>query len=70
MSQMMSMPVGSLCLTTRTANLLRAAGLETVGKLTAMTAAKLLTVRKIGRKSLKEIQEQLAQRGMRLRNDN
>lgn len=55
--------------TVRTANCLKAEGIETVDQLIACTAGELLKAPNLGRKSLKEIQDTLALRGLFLKGD-
>ena len=50
--------------TCRTANCLKAEGIETIDQLIAMTGNELLKTPNLGRKSLKEIQDKLAERGL------
>ena len=56
-----------LQLSTRTVTCLRKANVATVGDLTGRTAADLKAIRNFGDASLREVQQQLAERGLALR---
>lgn len=59
-------PVADLELGVRSANCLRDAGIAVLGELIARTEAQLLGLPHLGRRCLREIQEALAARGLRL----
>lgn len=59
--------IDQLEFTVRTANCLKAEGIETVDQLIACTAQELLKAPNLGRKSLKEIEDTLALRGLFLK---
>jgi hypothetical protein len=61
--------VDELELSIRSANCLRAAGIETVGDLAAKSRSDLLTLQHFGRKSLREIVEALDSLGLELRRE-
>jgi DNA-directed RNA polymerase alpha subunit len=61
------LPVEELQLSTRTVTCLRKANVATVGDLTGRTAADLKAIRNFGDASLREVQQQLAERGLALR---
>jgi len=64
---MPSMLVEELELTVRTSNCLREAKIFTIGQLQQWTEDELLRLPNLGRKSLKELIEQLQARGLKLR---
>lgn len=64
--QIKNMPVEDLELSVRTANCLQNLGVRTVGELIMFTEEELLKTKNFGRKSLKEINELLADMGLRI----
>jgi len=64
---LMAEPVTVLALSERPRNCLRRAGIETLGDLTDRTADDLLVITNFGQKPLEEVEEQLYQRGLRLK---
>ena len=67
LGDMPSMLVEELELTVRTSNCLREAKIFTIGQLQQWTEDELLRLPTLGRKSLKEVIEQLQARGLKLR---
>jgi len=67
LGDMPSMLVEELELTVRTSNCLREAKIFTIGQLQQWTEDELLRLPNLGRKSLKELIEQLQARGLKLR---
>jgi DNA-directed RNA polymerase subunit alpha len=67
LGDMPSMLVEELELTVRTSNCLREAKIFTIGQLQQWTEDELLRLPNLGRKSLKEVIEQLQARGLKLR---
>ena len=62
----MQLPLSDFEFSVRTTNVLANAGVHTLGQLAAMTEAQILAVNCSGRKTVNEIKEVLAQRGLRL----
>ena len=67
LGDMPSMLVEELAMTVRTSNCLKEAKIFTIGQLQQWTAEELMRLPNLGRKSLKEVIEQLQQRGLKLR---
>jgi DNA-directed RNA polymerase subunit alpha len=67
LGDMPSMLVEELELTVRTSNCLKEAKIFTIGQLQQWTENELLRLPNLGRKSLKEVIEQLQARGLKLR---
>jgi|APGre2960657404_1045060.scaffolds.fasta_scaffold234915_2 DNA-directed RNA polymerase subunit alpha len=67
LGDMPSMLVEELELTVRTSNCLKEAKIFTIGQLQQWTEDELLRLPNLGRKSLKEVIEQLQARGLKLR---
>jgi hypothetical protein len=65
--KLFSMEVGELLLTVRAANCLRAGGIRTVGDLLKTTRWDLMKLPNLGKKSLLEIEEVLAELNLKLR---
>ena len=59
----LAQPLAELELSTRLAGALRTKGIRTVGELTALSDRDLLRIERLGRKSLTELKEVLAQLG-------
>lgn len=59
--------IDELCLSHRPANCLKTAGINTIKDLVAMKPSQVFSLPRLGRHSLNEIMEQLANRGLRLR---
>ena len=62
-------PIEELELGVRSYNCLKREGIQTVGDLVARTEAELLNVPNLGQKSVDEVQERLAERGLSLRSE-
>jgi len=62
-------PVEKLQFTVRTANCLLAGGIKSVNNLCSTTALELSKLPNLGRKSLKEIREKLAEHNLKLKGD-
>ncbi len=62
----LSLPVDELEFSTRVRNCMGNAGIHTVGKLVQKTERELLKILNFGRRSLKEVREALAERGLSL----
>lgn len=65
--RILSMTIEELDLSVRSYNCLKRAGINTVEELTKKTEADMLKVRNLGKKSLQEVKEKLAQYGLSLR---
>lgn len=63
------MTIEELDLSVRSYNCLKRAGINTVQELTQKTEEDMMKVRNLGRKSLEEVQEKLAELGLSLRSD-
>ena len=61
------MTIEELDLSVRSYNCLKRAGINTVEELTKKTEADMLKVRNLGKKSLQEVKEKLAEYGLALR---
>lgn len=66
-NRIMEMPIEELGLSVRSYNCLKRAGIDTVGELTRKTEDDMMKVRNLGKKSLQEVKEKLAQLGLSLR---
>jgi DNA-directed RNA polymerase subunit alpha len=66
-SRLLEMSIDELDLSVRSYNCLKRAGINTIGELVAKTAEDMMKVRNLGRKSLEEVEEKLAQFGLRLK---
>ncbi|WP_324670418.1 DNA-directed RNA polymerase subunit alpha [Geochorda subterranea] len=66
-SRVLEMPIEELGLSVRSYNCLKRAGIDTVGELTRKTEEDMMKVRNLGKKSLQEVKEKLAQLGLSLR---
>ena len=69
LGDMPSMLVEELAMTVRTSNCLKEAKIFTIGQLQQWTTEELMRLPNLGRKSLKEVVEQLQQRGLKLREE-
>lgn len=61
------MPISDLILTVRSYNSLKRAGIEFVSELTEKTIEEMMKIRNLGKKSLKEVEEKLAELGLHFR---
>ncbi|HEY8425478.1 MAG TPA: DNA-directed RNA polymerase subunit alpha [Limnochordales bacterium] len=66
-NRVLDMPIEELGLSVRSYNCLKRAGIDTVGELTRKTEEDMMKVRNLGKKSLQEVKEKLAQLGLSLR---
>lgn len=66
-NRILEMPIEELGLSVRSYNCLKRAGIDTVGELTRKTEEDMMKVRNLGKKSLQEVKEKLAQLGLSLR---
>ncbi|HEY8498161.1 MAG TPA: DNA-directed RNA polymerase subunit alpha [Limnochordales bacterium] len=66
-NRVLEMPIEELGLSVRSYNCLKRAGIDTVGELTRKTEEDMMKVRNLGKKSLQEVKEKLAQLGLSLR---
>ena len=62
-----SMPIEELDLSVRSYNCLKRAAISTVAELTQKTEEEMMKVRNLGKKSLKEVKEKLAENGLSFR---
>ena len=67
--KVMEMTIEELDLSVRSYNCLKRAGINTVQELTQKTEEDMMKVRNLGRKSLEEVQEKLAELGLSLRKE-
>lgn len=67
--KVLEMTIEELDLSVRSYNCLKRAGINTVQELTQKTEEDMMKVRNLGRKSLEEVQEKLAELGLSLRSD-
>ncbi|UFJ40686.1 DNA-directed RNA polymerase subunit alpha [Brevibacillus humidisoli] len=67
--KVLEMTIEELDLSVRSYNCLKRAGINTVQELTQKSEEDMMKVRNLGRKSLEEVQEKLAELGLSLRND-
>lgn len=67
--KVLDMPIEELDLSVRSYNCLKRAGINTVGELIQKTEEDMMKVRNLGKKSLEEVQEKLAELGLSLRKD-
>lgn len=67
--KVLEMTIEELDLSVRSYNCLKRAGINTVQELTTKTEEDMMKVRNLGRKSLEEVQEKLAELGLALRKD-
>jgi len=67
--KVLDMPIEELDLSVRSYNCLKRAGINTVGELIQKTVEDMMKVRNLGKKSLEEVQEKLAELGLSLRKD-
>ncbi len=67
--KVLEMTIEELDLSVRSYNCLKRAGINTVQELTQKTEEDMMKVRNLGRKSLEEVQEKLAELGLSLRKD-
>lgn len=67
--KVMEMTIEELDLSVRSYNCLKRAGINSVQELTQKTEEDMMKVRNLGRKSLEEVQEKLAELGLSLRKD-
>ncbi len=67
--KVMEMTIEELDLSVRSYNCLKRAGINTVQELTQRTEEDMMKVRNLGRKSLEEVQEKLAELGLSLRKE-
>ena len=67
--KVMEMTIEELDLSVRSYNCLKRAGINTVQELTQKTEEDMMKVRNLGRKSLEEVQEKLAELGLSLRSE-
>lgn len=65
----LEMPIEELDLSVRSYNCLKRAGINYVHELTLKTENEMVKVRNLGKKSLEEVQQKLAQLGLALRNE-
>lgn len=65
----LEMPIEELDLSVRSYNCLKRAGINYVHELTQKTENEMVKVRNLGKKSLEEVQQKLAQLGLSLRNE-
>jgi len=65
----LEMPIEELDLSVRSYNCLKRAGINYVHELTQKTENEMVKVRNLGKKSLEEVQQKLAQLGLGLRNE-
>jgi len=61
------MPISDLILTVRSYNSLKRAGIEFISELTEKTIEEMMKIRNLGKKSLKEVEEKLAELGLHFR---
>ena len=61
------MPIEELDLSVRSYNCLKRAAISTVAELTQKTEEEMMKVRNLGKKSLKEVKEKLAENGLSFR---
>jgi DNA-directed RNA polymerase subunit alpha len=66
-SKLLEMPIEELDLSVRSYNCLKRAGINTVGDLVQKTEEEMIKVRNLGKKSLEEVDQKLAQLGLSLR---
>ncbi|MBE3599007.1 MAG: DNA-directed RNA polymerase subunit alpha [Limnochordaceae bacterium] len=66
-NRLLEMPIEELNLSVRSYNCLKRAGIDTVQELTRKTEEDMMRVRNLGKKSLQEVKEKLAQLGLSLR---
>lgn len=64
----LSMPIEDLDLSVRSFNCLKRAGIQTVEELTQKTEDDMMKVRNLGKKSLKEVKDKLAELGLSFKN--
>lgn len=67
--KVLEMTIEELDLSVRSYNCLKRAGINSVQELTAKTEEEMMKVRNLGRKSLEEVQEKLAELGLSLRQE-
>lgn len=67
LSRILEMPIEELELSVRSYNCLKRAGINTVGDLTQRTEEDMIKVRNLGKKSLEEVDQKLAELGLSLR---
>ena len=67
--KMLEMTIEELDLSVRSYNCLKRAGINTVHELTNKTEADMMKVRNLGRKSLEEVKNKLADLGLGLRKE-
>lgn len=67
--KVMEMTIEELDLSVRSYNCLKRAGINTVQELTQKSEEDMMKVRNLGRKSLEEVQEKLAELGLSLRSE-
>ncbi|NLY52918.1 MAG: DNA-directed RNA polymerase subunit alpha, partial [Firmicutes bacterium] len=65
--RILEMPIEELDLSVRSYNCLKRAGVNTVEELTRKTEEDMLKVRNLGKKSLQEVKDKLAELGLSLR---
>ncbi|MGL5884910.1 MAG: DNA-directed RNA polymerase subunit alpha C-terminal domain-containing protein, partial [Bombilactobacillus sp.] len=65
----LELTIEELDLSVRSYNCLKRAGINTVQELTDKTESDMMKVRNLGRKSLEEVKEKLANLGLSLRQD-
>lgn len=65
--RLLALSIDELDLSVRSYNCLKRAGINTIGELVSKTADDMMKVRNLGRKSLEEVQEKLAQFGLKLK---
>jgi DNA-directed RNA polymerase subunit alpha len=65
--RLLEMSIDELDLSVRSYNCLKRAGINTIGELVSKTADDMMKVRNLGRKSLEEVEEKLAQFGLKLK---
>ncbi len=66
-ARILQLPIEELDLSVRSYNCLKRAGVNTIGELTAKTDEEMIKVRNLGKKSLEEVKQKLAQFGLSLR---
>ena len=66
-SRFLEMPIEELNLTVRSYNCLKRAGIDTVGELIRKTEEDMMKVRNLGKKSLQEVKDRLAELGLSFR---
>jgi DNA-directed RNA polymerase subunit alpha len=69
MRKKLEMTIEELDLSVRSYNCLKRAGINTVQELTDKSEADMMRVRNLGRKSLEEVKNKLAELGLSLRQD-